>query len=258
MAAAFLADADLCLAAGGAQAIAAMAYGVDDVPASNIIVGPGNRYVTAAKKLVMGDVAIDMLAGPSELLVIADASANPAWIAADLLAQAEHDSDAVPILIALDSDLIEKVNTELVSQLAELDTAETATASLQNGFAISVNNVDQAIELSDQIAPEHLQLMLENAKEFSSKLNNFGALFIGSFSAEVFGDYGAGPNHVLPTAGTAKYSAGLSVFNFLRFPTWLEMEEGDEAAGIAQDSRDLARIEGLSGHAKAAAERLKS
>lgn len=253
LAAAAIAGADGLLACGGAQAVAAMAYGAGVVPASDIIVGPGNRWVTAAKQIVSADVGIDMLAGPSELLVIADETASAAVIAADLLAQAEHDDDAVPILVSTSETLARAVNDELARQLETLPTRATASKALRNGAAVLAASIDEAVAVADRIGPEHLQIMTRDAREVAARVRHAGAVFIGGASAEVYGDYGAGPNHVLPTGGTARVRAGLSVFTFLRARTWLEVDEPSKLAG---DAAALARIEGLEGHARAAEIRL--
>ncbi len=256
LAACAVAGVDGLLAVGGAQAVAALAYGAGPVPACDAVVGPGNRFVTAAKQLVAGRVAIDMLAGPSELLVLADKSADPVWIAADLLAQAEHDPDALPMLVSLDRDLIDAVNVELERQLADLPTRPTAEPALNNGFAVFAPDLDAALAVCERLAPEHLEVMTENAETVSKRLTNFGGLFIGSASAEVMGDYGAGPNHVLPTGSTARFTGGLSVLTFLRVHTWLMMEDDVSASPLLHDAVALARIEGLEGHARAAEKRL--
>ena len=252
LAAAAVAGADGLLASGGAQAIAALAYGAGDVPASDVVVGPGNRFVTAAKQLVSGDVRIDMLAGPSELVVLADASADAALIAADLLAQAEHDPDALPVLIATDPGVVANVERQLAAQLADLPTAEVARQALKNGFAVTAGDIDQAVAICDELAPEHLELFVEEPGEAARRLCNYGALFIGSSSAEVYGDYGAGPNHVLPTGGGARRQGGLSVFTFLKIQTWLRT---DDPARLSADAATLARLEGLEAHARAAERR---
>lgn len=258
LAAAAIAGADALLACGGAHAIAAMAFGAQPlIEPCDAIVGPGNRWVTAAKQLVSGVVRIDMLAGPSELLIIADESADPAIIAADLLAQAEHDTDARANLIAFDAAMIARVNVELESQLESLPTAETAVAAINNSFAVVADSTDAAIELSDRIAPEHLELHTRDAAELAERLKHYGGLFIGTAAAEVLGDYGAGPNHTLPTGGTARSSGGLSVFDFLRIRTYIKAEPG--APGLlplAADARDLARMESLEAHARSAEHRL--
>lgn len=256
LAAAYIAGADSLLAVGGAQAIAALAYGAGSVPACNIIVGPGNRFVTAAKKLVSGDVAIDMLAGPSELLVVVDDTSDLQLVAADLLAQAEHDTDALPVVVSLSDSLYQPLISEIRAQLDDLSTKEIAEVSLQNGFFVNAASLEEAAEICNRIAPEHLQVMTDNPDKCAGLLYNYGGLFIGEQTAEVFGDYGAGPNHVLPTSGTARYTAGLSVMNFLRFQTWIKVENSESARILAKDSSDLAKLEGLEGHAKAAEFRL--
>lgn len=254
LAAAAVAGVEQVLAAGGAQAIAAFAYGAGPVPRCDAVVGPGNRWVTAAKQLVAGRVAIDMLAGPSELVVIADDSADAATVAADLLAQAEHDTDALPILITPSAALIEAVNAAIAEQLAELPTRETAAAAVQGGFAVRVADLDEAVRVSDQIAPEHLEVVTAEADAVAAKPRNYGGLFIGTRSAEVFGDYGVGPNHTLPTSGTARFVGGLSVFNFLRVHTWLRIDDA-AADGLIDDAVHLARLEGLEAHARSALRR---
>lgn len=256
LAAAAVAGADALLAVGGAQAIAALAYGSDEVPACDAIVGPGNRWVTAAKKLVAGHVAIDMLAGPSELVVLADQSANAGTIAADLLAQAEHDDDALPVLVTNDAGLADAVDTALETQLADLPTGETARAALQNGFTVLVGDLDEAIAVCDRLAPEHLQVHVRDLDAVARRVNHYGALFLGAGAAEVLGDYGAGPNHVLPTGGTARFCGGLSVLTFLRVRTWMRLDSLYDAAPLAQDAAALARCEGLEAHARAAERRL--
>jgi phosphoribosyl-ATP pyrophosphohydrolase/phosphoribosyl-AMP cyclohydrolase/histidinol dehydrogenase len=254
LAAAAVAGADGLLAVGGAQAIAALAFGADPVPACDVVVGPGNRWVTAAKQLVAGSVAIDMLAGPSELVVLADRSADPAVVAADLLAQAEHDPDALPVLVTLDAALAGAVDAELERQLATLPTAATARAAVAHGVAVVAGDLAAACAVCDRLAPEHLQVMLADPGPAVARLRHYGALFIGSGSAEVLGDYGAGPNHVLPTGGTARHTGGLSVFTFLRVRTWLRM---DAPAALAADAAALARLEGLEAHARAAERRAR-
>ena len=225
------------------------------MPPSDIIVGPGNLHVTAAKQLLAGSVAIDMLAGPSELVIIADETANPAWVAADLLAQAEHDPEALPILISLDHDLISRVEEAVRIQLADLPTAEIAEAALQKGGALVCSTVEEAVRVCDAIAPEHLQLSVGDPTELESRLSHYGALFIGEGSAEVFGDYGVGPNHVLPTSGTARSRGGLSVIDFVRIRTWMKLD-GSLPRELVEDSAWMAREEGLEAHARAAEFRL--
>ncbi len=256
LAAAALSGADALLAVGGAQAIAAFAYGAGEIPACDAIVGPGNRWVTAAKQLVSGHVAIDMLAGPSELVVIADASADPATIAADLLGQAEHDTDAIPILIALDQELLEATQRELTTQLETLPTAPIAREALKNGFAVLATDRAHAFQIADQLAPEHLELSITDAPSAMPYLRHYGALFVGHASAEVLGDYCAGPNHTLPTGGTARSAGGLSVHHFLRIRTWMQIDDLDAAQELVRDAIDLAHHEGLEAHARSAQHRL--
>jgi len=256
LAAAAVAGADGLVAAGGAQAIAALAYGAGPITPRDVIVGPGNRYVTAAKQLVAGAVAIDMLAGPSELTVFADDTADPSSVAADLLAQAEHDPDAVPFLVTLDPTLADRVEQELTRQLRDLPTAETARLALANGGVIVVASVDEGRAACDAIAPEHVQLELREAAAVAPRLAHYGALFVGAGAAEVLGDYGAGPNHVLPTGGTARSTGGLSVYTFLRVRTWLRIDDRAAALPLIQDAIWLGRAEGLEAHARAAERRL--
>ncbi len=251
MAAGAVAGAAGLLAVGGAQAVAAMAYGVSPVPRCDVVVGPGNQWVTAAKLLLSGVVGIDLLAGPSELAVLADAAGDPVLIAADLLAQAEHDAAALPVLITTSAELVERVEDELARQLADLPTARTAIAGLGNGFAV-VASEDEALRCCEQLAPEHLQLHGGRANAWEQRLDTFGSVFVDESVAEVFGDYGAGPNHTLPTGGTARFTGGLSVFSFLRRPTWLRLEPGPERDLVASDAAALARMEGLEAHARAA------
>lgn len=257
LAAAALAKVDGFLCVGGAQAIAAMAYGAGILPPCDAVVGPGNRWVTAAKQLVSGRVRIDMLAGPSELVILADHTASAATVAADLLAQAEHDPDALPILISTSLTLIDEVEGELAVQLATLPTAETARAALENGYAVLAHDLVEAIEVTNRLAPEHLEVIIDNARAIVPKLKHYGGLFIGAGTAEVFGDYGAGPNHTLPTGGTARSAGGLSVFDFLRIRTWMRIDDIDEIQGLARDAAALGRLEGLEGHARSAERRLK-
>jgi phosphoribosyl-ATP pyrophosphohydrolase/phosphoribosyl-AMP cyclohydrolase/histidinol dehydrogenase len=218
-----------------------------------MVVGPGNRFVTAAKQLVFGRVGVDMLAGPSELVVLADDSADDAVVAADLIAQAEHDPEAFPVLVTTDPHLPERVRGRLTEQLAALPTADVATSALRGGGAVVVGDMTEAIAACDALAPEHLQLSVRDPEAIRDSLAHYGAVFIGEGSAEVFGDYGVGPNHVLPTGGTACFSGGLSVFTFLRVRTWLRI---DPPADLIADVAGLARLEGLEGHARAAEARI--
>ncbi len=253
LAAAAIAGADALAPVGGAQAIAALAFGAGPIPACDLIAGPGNRWVTAAKKLVAGSVGIDMLAGPSELVVLADSSADPDLIAADLLAQAEHDDDAVPTLVTTDASLIERVERALRVQLATLPTAAIAHRALANGAAVHCTSLDGAIAACDRLAPEHIEIHTAEAPAVARRLNHYGASFVGPRSAEVLGDYGAGPNHVLPTGRSARFTGGLSVFTFLRVRTWLAI--GDEPSPCHADAAALARLEGLEAHARSAERR---
>ena len=253
-AAAYIAGADALLVTGGAHTIAALAFGAGPVRPVDTVVGPGNRWVTAAKQLVAGRVGIDMLAGPSELVVLADASANADRVAADLLAQAEHDTDALPILIATDPALIDAVEAALQAQLRDLPTADTARQACANGFAVLAAQLDEGIALCDRLAPEHLALHLwpDAAATAADRLRHYGALFIGANAAEVLGDYAAGPNHTLPTGGTARSAGALSASTFLRVQTSLRIDDLAAAAPIVEDAVRLARMEGLEAHARAA------
>jgi phosphoribosyl-ATP pyrophosphohydrolase/phosphoribosyl-AMP cyclohydrolase/histidinol dehydrogenase len=253
LAAAAVAGATRVLAVGGAHAIGAMAYGLEDLDRCDLVVGPGNRWVTAAKKLVSGHCGIDLLAGPSELVVVADEFANPETVTADLLAQAEHDSDARPFLITNSRELANAVCSALEAELQSLPTAETARAALRNGAAIIVDSLEQAVEIVNELAPEHLALHCEDAETLAQEVTHAGCIFIGKHSAEVFADYGIGPNHTLPTGGTARWSAGLNVFTFVRVRTWLKLDHPSEL--IIADTARLAALEGLIGHERAALRR---
>jgi histidinol dehydrogenase len=242
--------------AGSAWGIAALAYGTETIPKVDVIVGPGNIYVTLAKKMVAGIVGIDMIAGPSEILVLADQSANPEYVAADLLSQAEHDPLASSILVTPSKTLAQAVLNSLENQLKELERKEIAAKSLADfGAIFRVENIDTAIELANQFAPEHLELCVENPFEFVGRIRNAGAVFVGNFSPEPMGDYIAGPNHVLPTAGTARFSSALSVEHFIKKTSLIYYSKSafcDEAADVAR----LADIEGLGAHANAVRIRL--
>ncbi|MHC4975675.1 MAG: histidinol dehydrogenase [Planctomycetota bacterium] len=256
LAAASIAGADEYLSIGGAHAIASLAYGFKGFAPCDVIAGPGNKWVTAAKHIVSDVVGIDMLAGPSELLIVADSEADPRLIAADLLAQAEHDDDAIPMLIATSDSLIERVETELLRQLESLTTHATARAALRNGFAHCNPDLGECIELANAVAAEHVQIMTANASDTAASIQNAGAVFIGELAAEVLGDYGAGPNHTLPTGGTARFRAGLSVMDFVRMQTWIRLEDATQAGALYQDTQQIARIERLTGHENAASARL--
>jgi histidinol dehydrogenase len=249
LAAAKLCGVDKVFLCGGAQAIAAMAYGTEKIPKVCKIVGPGNAYVTFAKKVVFGTVDIDMLAGPSEILIIADEYANPCFIAADLLSQAEHDVLASAVLITTSEDLASKVRAELEKQSATLTRKEIAAESLKNyGAIIVVNEMNEVIELANSIAPEHLEVLTKYPFELEEKLMNYGSLFLGEYSPEPLGDYFAGPNHVLPTNGTARFSSPLSVDDFVKKSSSIYYTK--EAIREAADAIVLiAEHEGLDAHA---------
>lgn len=255
LAAAAAAGAGLFLCCGGAHAVAAMAFGIGGIPRCDVIAGPGNRWVTAAKKLLSGLVGIDFLAGPSELTIIADQTADPRLAAADLLAQAEHDPDALPVLIAWDNSVIQAVQKELREQLKTLPSAATAERALAGGFAVQVKDLSEATDAANTLAPEHLELMIAQPDRALALLKHYGAVFLGSLTAEVFGDYGAGPNHVLPTSSASRFTGGLSVLNFLRVRTWLHIDDSEQAAELMEDCAALARLEGLEAHARAAERR---
>lgn len=248
--AAFIAGADQLLTVGGAQGIAALAYGIEELEPCDIVVGPGNQFVTAAKFIVSQDVAIDMLCGPSELVIVADQTADPEVIGADLLAQAEHSPDAFPVLITTAAALAEQVEKVLLRQLGELKSPEPAQMALQTGFKVIVRSLAEAAELADRLAPEHLELAVKDATLERPRFTNYGAIFLGHLSGEVLADYGIGPNHVLPTGGTARFRGGLSVFNFLRISTWLDISSAEQAVSAALDAANLARLEGLEAHAR--------
>ncbi len=256
LAAAAVAHANGFLRIGGAHAVAALAYGAGPVPACDVVVGPGNHYVTAAKRIVAGDVGIDLLAGPSELIVFADASADPALVAADLLAQAEHDPCALPVLVSASPSLSAQVELEIRQQLSDLPGADVARAALANGGVITVDTIDDGVTVCDAIAPEHLQLHLADAPTVAPRLAHYGALFIGAAAGEVLADYGIGPNHVLPTGGTARRTGGLSVLTFLRVRTWVRITDASAAREVMEDAAWFGRAEGLEAHARAAEQRV--
>ncbi|MBQ7159616.1 MAG: histidinol dehydrogenase [Treponema sp.] len=262
MAAAFICGATKVFACGGSQAIGAMAFGTETIPRTDVIVGPGNKFVAEAKKLVYGTVGIDMVAGPTEVFIIADKSANPAWVAADLLAQAEHDVVAQPVMATNSAELAEAVAQEIEKQLAVLPTKATASESIKNcGRIILCDSLEQAAEVANRKAPEHLELAMDAGAErdkIASLVHNYGSLFIGHGSAEVFGDYAAGLNHTLPTSGSARFTGGLSVRVFLKTVTTLRTVEGSKGAiTSAKASGFLGDAEGLAGHARAARIRIQ-
>lgn len=236
---------------GGAQAIAALAYGTRTIPRADKIVGPGNIFVTLAKREVYGQVDLDMLAGPSEILIIADGSADPRFLAADLLSQAEHDP-AASVLLTPDEDIATATVAEVKRQLPNLSRTKAARECIDRyGFVGVTRDLDQAVELANQFAPEHLEVIVENAEQVVPKLRNAGAIFIGPYTPEPVGDYVAGPSHVLPTGGTARFFQGLSVNDFLRRTTIIEYSQGALRKSVA-DIESIARGEGLDAHARAA------
>ena len=259
---AILVAADICQVAeiyriGGAQSIAAMAYGTESIKKVDKIVGPGNQYITAAKKLVFGTVGIDFIAGPTELLIIADEPANPVFIAADLIGQAEHDIHASPILITTSQNLVNRVIQEIEQQLIHLKTADVARLSLNNnGTIIIVDSIDVAFKIANKKAPEHLELQLNNPEKYLNHLWNYGSLFIGSYSAEALGDYSSGLNHTLPTNSCARYTGGLSVKDFLKFQTTLRVTE-QGLSSIGSQAMQLGEMEGLQGHTRSVGIRMK-
>lgn len=255
LAAAAVAGADAVLRAGGAHAVAALAFGAGPVPSCDVIVGPGNRWVTAAKQIVSGSRRIDFLAGPSELVVLADESADADLVAADLVAQAEHDPRAWPVLVATSEAFARAVEAALERAVAPLPTAAAARAALGRGLAVVAADLDEAIETCNVLAPEHLQVHVRDPRDVAARLRHYGALFLGTGAAEVLGDYGAGPNHVLPTGGTARSRGGLCVLDFLRVRTWMRIDDLRAASGLLEDAARLARLEGLEGHARAAERR---
>ena len=242
---------------GGAQAIAAMAYGTKTVSKVDKIVGPGNAYVAAAKKQVFGDVGIDMIAGPSEITVIADKWSKPDWIAADLIAQAEHDENSQSIVISDNIKTINQINYFLLEQLKVLPKKKIAYKSLKNfGLSILVKNKKLLVETVNLIAPEHLEIFIKNPKKILKDISNAGSIFVGQYSPEAIGDYLAGPNHVLPTSGTARFSSGLSVYDFLKRHSVIKMtKSGIERLGTSVIN--LAKYENLDGHANSIKIRLK-
>jgi histidinol dehydrogenase len=256
LAAAQLAGIDEIYRVGGAQAIAALAYGTQTIKPVAKIVGPGNAYVAAAKRLVFGQVGIDMIAGPSEVLIVADRNANPDWIAADLLAQAEHDSAAQSILITDDAALADSVEKAVAAQLATLPRGSVAGASWRDfGAIILVRALDDAVPLIDAIAPEHLEIETQDAERLAGKIRNAGAIFLGAHTPEAIGDYVAGSNHVLPTARSARFSSGLGVLDFMKRTSILKCGP-DQLNALGPAAIALGKAEGLEAHARSVAMRL--
>lgn len=252
LAAAKVAGVDRVFQVGGAQAIAALAYGTESVPKADKIVGPGNIFVAEAKKQVSGVVSIDMIAGPSEILIIADSKSDPAVVAADMLSQAEHDRNASAVLVTDSRELAPKVAEELEKQLAVLPREEIARASIEtNGKIIIASSIEQAIEVSDRIAPEHLELCVDNPFDHLDRIRNAGSVFLGRNCPEALGDYLAGPNHTLPTSGTARFSSPLSVDDFIKKYQFTYYTR-DALSAVAPDIALFARREGLEAHARSA------
>ena len=252
LAAAKIAGADLIVKAGGAQAIAALAYGTESVPKVDKIVGPGNAFVAEAKRQVYGVVSIDMIAGPSEILVVADGKSNPAYLAADLLSQAEHDKLASAVLVTDSMKLAKAVSKELEKQLPELERYEIARASIDNnGKIIVADDLKKAIDVANEIAPEHLELCVDNPFDYLDSIRHAGSVFMGRNCPEALGDYLAGPNHTLPTQGTARFSSPLSVDDFVKKTQYTYFTR-DALARVAEDVDLFARKEGLTAHARSA------
>ena len=257
LAAAAIAGVDQVFALGGAQAIAALAYGTESVPRVDKIVGPGNIYVATAKRLVFGQVGIDMIAGPSEIVVLCDGKTDADWVAMDLFSQAEHDENAQAILISLDEDYTTRVREAVDSLLGQMERRDVIRASLQRrGALITARNLEEGIDLINRIAPEHVELSIDNAIDVAERVRHAGAIFLGRHTAEVFGDYCAGPNHVLPTSGTARFSSPLGVYDFQKRSSLIMCSE-QAADTLGKTASVLARGEGLTAHARSAEYRFK-
>jgi histidinol dehydrogenase len=257
LAAAYLAGVDRVFTIGGAQAIGALAYGTQKIPSVDKIVGPGNAYVAAAKRRVFGTVGIDMIAGPSEILVLCDGSSNPDWIAMDLFSQAEHDEQAQSILLCPDPVFIEQVQASINKLLPEMPRAKVIEASLTNrALLIQVQDMSEACEIANAIAAEHLEICAAEPRKWAEQIRHAGAIFMGNYTSEALGDYCAGPNHVLPTARTARFSSPLGVYDFIKRSSMIEVSEaGAQTLGAVAST--LAHGEGLQAHARAAEMRLK-
>ena len=252
LAAAAVAGVDRVFAIGGAQAVAALAYGTETVPRVDKIVGPGNIYVATAKGMVFGDVGIDMIAGPSEILVVCDGGTHPDWIAMDLFSQAEHDEDAQAILVCPDAAFLERVAASIEKQLPTMERRELIGASLAGrGALIKVRDLDEAVRVANHIAPEHLELSVEEPQAMAAQIRHAGAIFMGRYTAEALGDYCAGPNHVLPTSRTARFSSPLGVYDFQKRSSLIYCSSTG-AAELGATASTLARGEGLTAHARSA------
>lgn len=257
LAAAAIAGVDRIFAIGGAQAVAALAYGTETIPQVDKIVGPGNIYVATAKAMVFGTVGIDMIAGPSEILVICDGKTDPDWIAMDLFSQAEHDEDAQSILVSPDKAFLEQVQAAIEKLLPTMEREVIIATSLnERGALIHVKDLDEAIEVANFIAPEHLELSVEDPMIMAKKIRHAGAIFMGRYTAEALGDYCAGPNHVLPTSRTARFSSPLGVYDFQKRSSLIQVSE-QGAQTLGQIASVLARGESLTAHARSAEYRLK-
>jgi histidinol dehydrogenase len=257
LAAAYLAGVDRVFTIGGAQAVGALAYGTKTIPAVDKIVGPGNAYVAAAKRRVFGIVGIDMIAGPSEILVLCDGSSNPDWVAMDLFSQAEHDEQAQSILLCPDAVFIEQVQVSINKLLPEMPRAKVIEASLTNrALLIQVKDMSEACEIANAIAAEHLEICATDPRKWAEKIRHAGAIFMGNYTSESLGDYCAGPNHVLPTARTARFSSPLGVYDFIKRSSMIEVSEAG-AQTLGSVASTLAHGEGLQAHARAAEMRLK-
>ena len=258
LAAAYIAEIDSVFTIGGAQAIAALAYGTESIPKVDKIVGPGNIYVATAKRQVFGSVGIDMIAGPSEILVICDGSTDPDWIAMDLFSQAEHDEDAQSILLCPDKDFISQVENSIKKLLPTMKRVNIISKALKNrGALILTKDINEAIEISNRIAPEHLELSVEEPESLLDDIKHAGAIFMGKFSSEALGDYCAGPNHVLPTAGTSRFSSPLGVYDFQKKSSII-MASPEGANTLGQIAATIADGESLEAHARSALFRTKS
>ncbi len=243
---------------GGAQAIAALAYGTESIKRVDKITGPGNAYVAAAKQMLYGTVGIDVIAGPTEVVIVGDATARPEFVAADLIAQAEHDERAVPIYITTDAKLAGTVCAELDKQLETAPRRDIARRALdQQGVIVQVSTLSEAANLVNELAPEHLEVLLKNPEAFASKVKHAGSIFLGAYSTEALGDYAAGPNHTLPTSGTARFSSPLGVLDFLKFSNVITFSR-KEFERLAGPVETLAKVEGLYGHAASVAIRRSS
>ena len=252
LAAAYISGVDMVITVGGAQAIAALAYGTESIPKVDKIVGPGNIYVATAKRAVFGQVGIDMIAGPSEILIICDGNTDPDWIAMDLFSQAEHDEDAQSILLCPDLAFIDKVEKSIEKLLPSMDRKDIIKTALKNrGALIHTKDMDEAITISNRIAPEHLELSVENPEALVEDIKHAGAIFMGKYTCEALGDYCAGPNHVLPTSGTARFSSPLGVYDFQKKSS-LIMASRESANTLGKIAATLADGEGLQAHAKSA------